>query len=127
MFIFGTFEAFTSSSWNLLVGSAPYLAGMGTAWGVNILARKLLNVRTPSSDTLLKGFAFTLGAAVSVAIALRMPQLVSFSGAQIFQLWFCPFAIAGTILGYFGQRSLIVIGLGGAYLGISNFMLGKFE
>ncbi len=127
MFIFGTYEAFTSSSWNILVGSAPYLAGMGTAWGVNMLGRKLLNIRSPSSNTLLKGFAFTIGAAASVVIALRMPQLVPFSGDQIFKLWFCPFAIAGITIGYLGQRSLIVIGLGGAYIGRSNLMLGIFD
>jgi hypothetical protein len=124
MFILGTYHAFTSSSWNILVGSAPYFVGIGTAWGVNMLGRKRLNIRSPSSNTLLKGCAFTIGAAVSVAIALRMPQLVPFSGDQIFKLWFCPFAIAGTTLGYLGQRSLIVIGLGGAYIGSSNFHLG---
>jgi hypothetical protein len=125
MYIFGTYNDFTNSGWNILVASAPYFAGMGAAWGINMISRKVFKVHRPS--TLMKGCAFVIGAAVSVPIALRMPQLVPFSGGQIFKMWFSPFAIAGTTIGYLGQRSLLVIGLGGAYIGTSNFMLGFFD
>jgi hypothetical protein len=125
MFIFGTYDDFINSGWNTLVASAPFFAGMGAAWGINMISRKVFKTHKPS--TLMKGCAFVIGAAVSVPVALRMPQLVPFSGGQIFKLWFCPFAMAGTTMGYFGQRSLFVVGFGAAYIGTSNLMLGFFD
>ena len=113
-----TKDDFVGSAWNTLVCSAPFVAGMGTAWVVNKIGRKLLCKESSKDTFLIKGYAFAVGAAVSLSIASRMPQLVPFAGKKILQFFLLTVLdVGGVIPGYFGQRSLCVIGFTGAFIG----------
>lgn len=111
---------FTNSSWNAVICCAPFIAGYATAWAVNSVGRWALNIYGKSnSDALrMKLFACTIGAAASFSVASSMPQLVSFSGEKVLQLaWLILLDVAGVIPGFYGQRSLYVIGFTGAFTG----------
>lgn len=111
---------FTNSSWNALMCCAPFITGYATAWAVNTVGRWALNIHGKSnSDALrMKLFACTIGTAVSFSVASGMPSLVPFSGKKVLQLaWLILLDVAGVIPGFYGQRSLYVIGFTGAFTG----------
>ena len=112
----------TNSSWNTLVCSAPFFAGLASAWAVNKLGCWALKIKTDekrSSDALrMKLFACAIGTAVSLPAISNMPPLVPFSGKKILQfVWLTLLNVGGVIPGFYGQRSLYVIGFTGAFTG----------
>jgi hypothetical protein len=111
---------FTNSSWNALVCCAPFLTGYATAWAVDKVGRWTLHINGKSSSDALrmKLFACTIGAALSFSVASNMPPLISFSGKKVLQLaWLVLLDVIGVIPGFYGQRSLYVIGFIGAFTG----------
>ena len=90
---------------------------MGTAWVINKIGRKLLCKESSKDTFLIKGYAFAVGAAVSLSIASRMPQLVPFAGKKILQFFLLTVLDVGSYFADFGQRSLCVIGFTGAFIG----------
>ncbi len=112
---------FTDSLRNSWIATTPLVVGGATAWGVNKLGCKLLKIddRKLSSDSILmKAIAIASGIAVSFPVAAYMPLLTHFPRQKILHLvGLTLFDLYGVIPGYFGQRSLYVMGFIGSCLG----------
>lgn len=109
-----------NSLWNTAVCSFPFFAGLGTAWALHKLGCRVFKTREKSSFHALrvKLFACVVGTVFSFPVATLMPDLVPFSGKKILQFfWLTLLDVGGVIPGFYGQRSLYVIGFTGAVIG----------
>lgn len=120
-----------NSGYNSLITSTTLLTCMGTAWVVNEMGHRAFAIKgyrfsTPS--LMMKGFSFAVGAAVTFPLVSRMPSLAPFAGKQTLHFsWLVLLDLGGVIPGYFGQRSLYVVGFSGAFFGAFNSNLRRLS
>lgn len=114
---------FKNSGWNIAVCAFPFFAGLATAWGVDKLGRRIFKFSDPESIAYLrlKVCACAIGTVASFPVATLMPDLVPFAGKKILHFcWLVILDIGGVVPGFYGQRSLYVIGFAGALMGAFN-------
>jgi ABC-type spermidine/putrescine transport system permease subunit II len=109
-----------NSLWNTAVCSFPFFAGLGTAWALHKLGCHIFKIREKASIPSLRVqlFACVVGTVFSFPVATLMPDLVHFPGKKILSFFLLTVLdIGGVVPGFYGQRSLYVIGFTGAVMG----------